>query len=79
MSRAAALLAALTDEPASTEELYERIGYATLVRIGLVPYPAFRAEFERLYAGGLAERDTADNGSTLWRLPSGTSAPEDAE
>jgi hypothetical protein len=79
MSRAAALLAALTNDPASTEELYERVGYATLLRVGLIPYPAFRAELERLSASGLAERDTTANGSTLWWLAGGTSAPEDAE
>jgi hypothetical protein len=79
MSRAAALLAALTNEPASTQELYERVGYATLLRLGLIPYPAFRAELERLAASGLAERDTADNGSTLWRLAGSTGAPDDAE
>jgi hypothetical protein len=79
MSRAAALLAALTNEPASTEQLYKRVGYPTLLRVGLIPYPAFRAELERLSADGLAERDTADDGSTLWRLASSTDAPEDAE
>ena len=68
MSRASALLAALTSEPASTSELYERVGYATLVRVGLIPYDAFRAELVRLSAAGLAENDTAADGSTLWRL-----------
>ena len=68
MSRAAALLAALTDEPASTSELYERVGYATLVRVGLIAYPAFRAELVRLSATGLAERHTGSDGATTWRL-----------
>jgi hypothetical protein len=68
MSRAAALLAALTDEPASTSELYERVGYATLLSVGLIPYPAFRAELVRLSATGLAERHTAGDGATMWRL-----------
>jgi hypothetical protein len=67
MSRASALLAALRDEPASTSELYDRVGYPTLVRIGLVPYPAFRAELKRLQAAGLADGDTADDGATVWR------------
>ena len=67
MSRPSALLAALTDEPVSTSELYDRVGYPTLVRIGLVPYAAFRAELERLEAAGLADRATAGDGSTLWR------------
>jgi hypothetical protein len=69
MSRESVLLAALTSEPNSTSELYERIGYAALTRIGLVPYEAFRAELARLAAGGLAESDVAIDGSTLWRLP----------
>ena len=39
MSRESALLAAVTGEPTSTSELYDQVGYATLTRIGLVPYP----------------------------------------
>ena len=66
-SRESALLAVLTDEPTSTSDLYDRIGYPTLVRIGLVPYPAFRAELEKLVAGGLAEKQTGPDGATLWR------------
>jgi hypothetical protein len=71
--RSRALLAALTDEPASTEQIYDRVGYATLVRLGLVPYPAFRAELAKLSAMGLAHSDTADDGATTWRR----SAPTD--
>jgi hypothetical protein len=67
MSRASVLLAALTDEPASTSELYDRVGYPALVRVGLVPYDAFRDELARLSAAGLAERETAADGATLWR------------
>ena len=67
MSRASALLAVLADEPTSTSDLYDRVGYATLVRIGLVPYPAFRAELEKLAAEGLVERETAPDGATVWR------------
>lgn len=66
-SRASALLAALGDEPISTSGLYDRVGYPALVRLGLVPYHAFRAELQRLSAAGLAERQTADDGATLWR------------
>jgi hypothetical protein len=68
MSRTSALLAVLTSEPTSTSELYERVGYATLTRLGLVPYDAFRAELVKLSAAGLAESDTAGDGSTIWRL-----------
>jgi hypothetical protein len=68
MSRASTLLAALTDEPASTSELYARVGYMNLTRVGLVPYATFRAELIRLSAGGLAESGTGEDGSTMWRL-----------
>jgi hypothetical protein len=67
MSRESVLLAALTDEPTSTEKLYERVGYATLARLGLIPYEAFREELGKLAAAGLAERHTADDGATMWR------------
>jgi hypothetical protein len=79
MSRAAAVLAALTQEPASTSELYDRVGYRTLVRIGLVPYQAFRAELVRLAAAGLADGDLTSDGATMWRLPSGEDATGDGD
>jgi hypothetical protein len=68
MSRESVLLAALSGEPVSTSELYERIGYATLTRLGLVPYDAFRAELAWLSAAGLAAHETAGDGSTVWWL-----------
>jgi hypothetical protein len=68
MSRASALLAALTDEPTSTSDLYDRIGYPTLNRIGLIQYHAFRAELAKLSAEGLAESETGHDGATMWRL-----------
>ena len=67
MTRAAAVLAVLTDEPTSTDELYERVGYPTLTRVGLVAYEAFRAELVRLASEGLAESRTGEEGATLWR------------
>jgi hypothetical protein len=70
MSRESALLAALSSEPASTSELYERIGYATLTRLGLVPYHTFRAALARLSAAGLAAHETAGDGSTVWWIAS---------
>lgn len=75
MSRTSALLAVLTSEPTSTSELYARAGYLTLTRVGLVAYDAFRAELQRLSAAGLAESDTAVDGSTLWRLASPAGGP----
>ena len=47
-------------------ELYDRLGYPALVRLGLVPYHAFRAEVEGLAAAGLVERSMAPDGTTLW-------------
>jgi hypothetical protein len=68
MSRASALLAVLTSEPASTSELYDRVGYMTLARVGLVPYEAFRAELARLSAVGVVTSHSAPDGSTVWHL-----------
>jgi hypothetical protein len=68
MSRSSVLLAALTAEYTTTSDLYDRVGYAALARIGLIPYRAFRAELDMLSAAGLAETTTDDDGSTLWRL-----------
>src|SRR4051794_12561868 len=79
MSDARSLLAALTDEPTSTSDLYDRVGYPLLIRLGLVSYHAFRDELARLAAAGLAERNTAEDGASLWRrsprdAPAGTDA-----
>lgn len=67
MSRKSVLVSALGTEPISTSELYERIGYPALTRLGLVPYPAFRAALDELEAAGLAHSGTGDDGSTVWR------------
>ncbi len=68
MSRSSVLLAALTSDPTTTSDLYERIGYPALTRIGLVPYPAFRAELARLSGLGLIESEISPDGSTSWKL-----------
>jgi hypothetical protein len=68
MSRSTVLLAALTEEPTSTSDLYERVGYAELIRLGLVPYEAFRTELVKLSRAGLAEVDTGRDGATTWKL-----------
>jgi hypothetical protein len=75
MSRASELLAALRSEPTGTSELYLRVGYLNLTRLGLIPYDAFRAELTRLSAAGLAASDTAPDGSTMWRLATETGEP----
>src|SRR4051812_31322397 len=63
--------AALTDEPATTSDLYDRVGYVALMRAGLVPYPAFRETLVELAAEGRAAYATDDDGATVWRRKSG--------
>jgi hypothetical protein len=65
-SASTVVLAALTGEPTSTDELYDRVGYPALVRVGLIQYPRFRAALEQLAADGLAEREAGPDGATLW-------------
>jgi len=72
MSHASALVAVVTTEPASTSELYDRVGYPALARLGLIPYDAFRAELAALAATGAIESETAHDGSTIWRLAAET-------
>jgi len=67
MPRAATLLAALTEEPTTTEALYDRVGYPALVRLGLVPYDDFRDALAALEADGLAVSTPTKEGGTLWR------------
>ncbi|HEY6523844.1 MAG TPA: hypothetical protein VIY10_08770 [Solirubrobacteraceae bacterium] len=66
MSRASVLLAALTIEPTTTSDLYDRVGYPALTRVGLIPYRAFRDELAKLSAAGLARSEDAPDGSTMW-------------
>lgn len=68
MSRASVLLDALTRDPTSTSDLYARVGYLALARIGLIPYAAFRDELAKLEAAGLVVSETSRDGSTLWSL-----------
>ena len=60
------LLDALTSEPTTTSDLYDRVGYAALTRLGLIPYHAFRDELAKLSAAGLAHSGNAPDGSTTW-------------
>ena len=69
MSRESVLLGALTAEPTSTSDLYERVGYGALAGVGLIPYHAFRAELVRLESTGVAESATGADGSTMWCIP----------
>jgi hypothetical protein len=72
MSRTSELMAVISSDPTSTSELYDRVGYPALARLGLIPYHAFRAELAALAATGAVESATAPDGSTVWRR-----APED--
>jgi hypothetical protein len=60
------LLDALTSEPTTTSDLYDRVGYPALTRMGLIPYRAFRDELAKLSAAGLVHREDAPDGSTTW-------------
>ena len=66
MSRASVLLDALTSEPTTTSDLYDRVGYPALTRVGLIPYRAFRDELAKLTAAGLVCSEDAPDGSTVW-------------
>jgi hypothetical protein len=56
----------MTSEPTTTSDLYDRVGYPALTRVGLIPYHAFRAELNKLSAAGLAASEEAPDGSTVW-------------
>jgi len=75
MSRTSALMAVITTEPTSTSELYDRVGYPVLARLGLIPYHSFRAELGALAATGAIESETAPDGSTIWRLAAESAPP----
>jgi hypothetical protein len=66
LDRSAALLDALGAGPATTSDLYDRVGYLVLVRYGLIQYAAFRGALVELEAQGLVTSETAPDGSTLW-------------
>jgi hypothetical protein len=56
----------LEDEPISTSDLYERVGYSQLMRAGLIPYHAFRQTLVELEAQGRATAGTDEDGATVW-------------
>jgi len=70
MSRESVLMGALTIDPTSTSDLYERVGYGVLASVGLIPYHSFRGELEKLKAAGVVRSDTGEDGSTMWYLTS---------
>ena len=67
--RSSILQAALTEVPTSTSDLYDRVGYAELLRAGLIQYELFRRALMSLVANGAAEMSEGRDGETLWRLP----------
>ena len=78
MASADFLLSVVTREPASTDDLYTRVGYTRLAQHGLIPYPAFRDALSELRAAGLLECQTAEDGATMWRLASSADRAPDA-
>jgi hypothetical protein len=74
MSRTSTLMEVVTEVPTSTSELYDRVGYPTLARLGLIPYHAFRDALATLAATGAIEAETGPDGSTMWRR-----TPENAD
>jgi hypothetical protein len=67
-------LTVLTDAPESTSDLYEKVGYAALMRAGMIPYRKFRSALAELEAEGLASSQEGEDGDTLWcRTASGAS------
>jgi hypothetical protein len=70
MSRESVLMGVLTIDPTSTSNLYERVGYGKLANVGLISYPAFRAELEKLEVAGVVVTEEGDDGSTMWSLTS---------
>jgi DNA-binding PadR family transcriptional regulator len=63
-----AILSVLTEEPTSTAELYDRVGYVRLMRAGLIPYRAFKNALVELQAEGLARSARGEDESTVWSL-----------
>jgi len=63
------VLAALTEEATTTSDLYDRVGYMALVRVGLIDFRAFRDVRAALERQGLADgwEGPEDRGSR-WRL-----------
>ena len=65
-------LTVLTDAPESTSDLYDKVGYAALMRAGMIPYRKFRSALAELEAEGLAASQEGEDGDTMWsRTPSG--------
>ncbi len=68
MSRAQeVILAALADGPATTSELYDRLGYPALLRLQLIDYRAFRDVIGELERDKRITGEPDENG-TIWSV-----------
>ena len=68
MSAAAELiLKALRDRPATTSQLYDRLGYPVLLRLQLIDYRAFRDVIGRLERDGRIHGEPHEDG-TIWSV-----------
>lgn len=66
----------LTIDPTSTSDLYERVGYRTLAKVGMISYHEFRGELEKLEGAGIVTSDAGADGSTIWSLTSESAGEE---
>src|ERR1700750_3147520 len=62
MSGASALMAVIRADPTSTTELYGRVGYPSLARLGLIPHPAYREQLVALADTGVIESQPGRTG-----------------
>ena len=61
----AVILKALADGPATTSQLYDRLGYPVLLRLQLIDYRAFREVIGRLERSGQVRGEWHEDG-TVW-------------
>jgi hypothetical protein len=59
------ILAALADGPATTSQLYDRLGYPVLLRLQLIDYRAFRRVIGELEGDELITGEPHEDG-TVW-------------
>jgi hypothetical protein len=60
-----AILTALAEGPATTSELYDRLGYPALLRLQLIDYRAFRRVVGELEDAKRISGEPDENG-TIW-------------
>ncbi len=62
-----AILAALAEGPATTSQLYDRLGYPVLLRLQLIDYRAFRRVIGDLEKDGRITGEPHEEG-TVWSV-----------